>query len=214
MLRENDFVFKDHKVPVQIDILKRAKQILEIEQQALKEVQSNLDKNFLKVIHALLNSKGRIIVTAVGKSGIIAQKIASTFRSTGSKAYYIHSAEAIHGDLGSIDSMDIVLALSNSGTTSELLNIIPNIKKIGAKLIAMTGNVSSPLASQSDYILPVVVKKEACSFNLAPTSSSTAMLAMGDCLALVLSESKKFSSEEFFLYHPGGNIGKNLSTFA
>lgn len=192
------------------NVIEKAKNILELEASTIQATSEALNSHFLEAIQILLQTEGRVIVTGVGKSGLIGHKIASTLRSTGTKAYFINSSEAAHGDLGSIDAQDTVIALSNSGKTVEILTIVPMIKKIGAKLIAITSNVSSPLAEQANVTIPIVVEREACVLNLAPTCSTTAMLAIGDCIAIILSEIKQFKEQDFALYHPGGNLGKKL----
>ena len=190
--------------------IKIARKIIKVERDALSQLILKIDQNFKKACELILKSKGRVVVTGMGKPGFIAQKISATLSSTGTPSLFLHPAEALHGDLGRITKEDVVIALSNSGQTEEILKFLPMVKKIGAKLIAVTGNVSSLLAQFSDVVLDVSVKKEACPMNLAPTASTTAMLAMGDALALTLSEKKGFKEEDFAFYHPGGNIGKKL----
>lgn len=191
-------------------MLKTARQIIRVEREALSHLLTKIDGNFEKACEMLLACKGRVVVTGMGKPGFIAQKISATLSSTGTPSLYLHPAEAWHGDLGRVMKEDVVIALSNSGHTEEIVKLLPLIKKIGAKLIAMTGDSRSPLAKYSDIILDVSVKKEACPLNLAPTASTTVMLALGDALALTLLNEKKFKAEDFAFYHPGGNIGKKL----
>ena len=190
--------------------VKAAKEVIRIERDALSSLISRIGRDFENACRLILKSKGRVVVTGMGKPGFIAQKISSTLSSTGTPSLFLHPAEAMHGDLGRVLKEDVLLVLSNSGQTEEILKLIPAIKKIGAKLIAFTGNKRSVLAAHSDVVLDVSVKKEACPLNLAPTASTTVMLAMGDALALALLEKKGFKVEDFAFYHPGGNIGKKL----
>jgi arabinose-5-phosphate isomerase len=191
-------------------IIKRAKEVFRLEAEAVRALANKLDHNFVQAVEAISNCKGRVVVTGMGKAGIIGQKISATLASLGTPSIWLHSAEAIHGDLGRVTKNDIVIALSNSGETEETKNLIPILKKIGAKIIAITGNKDSGLAKHSDLVLDVSVKKEACSLGLAPTSSTTAMLAMGDALAVCLVEKKGFKEKDFALFHPGGALGKKL----
>ncbi len=190
--------------------IKIARQVIKVERDALSHLASKIDHNFEKACTLILRSKGRVVVTGMGKPGFIAQKISATLSSTGTPSLFLHPAEALHGDLGRVMKDDVVIAFSNSGQTDEILKLLPGIQKIGAKLIAVTGNAKSLLAQFSDVALDVSVKKEACPLNLAPTASTTVMLALGDALALTLSEKKGFKEEDFAFYHPGGNIGKKL----
>jgi len=189
---------------------KRAKEVLRIEAKAISNLVPRVGKNFKEAIKILSATKGLIIVTGMGKPGFIAQKISATLASLGISSIFLHPAEAIHGDLGRVAKEDVIIALSNSGQTEEIIRLLATIKKIGAKLIALTGNIKSDLAKNSDIVLDVSVKKEACSLGLAPTSSTTAMLAMGDALAMVLADKKGLKEEDFALYHPGGTLGKRL----
>lgn len=191
-------------------IVARAREILEEEREALDRTLAAIDENFSRAIELLVRCKGKIVVTGVGKSGLIGQKIAATMSSTGTTAVFMHAGDGIHGDLGILDRRDCVLALSYSGASIEILSNIPTIQRVGAKLIAMVGDLDSPLALQADAVLPVVIRREACSMNLAPTSSTAAMLALGDALALVLSEQRGFREEDFALRHPGGALGRRL----
>jgi arabinose-5-phosphate isomerase len=190
--------------------LKRAKEVFRIEAEAVAALANKLDHNFTQAVEAIYNCKGRVVVTGMGKAGIIGQKISATLSSLGTPSVWLHSAEAIHGDLGRVTRDDIVIALSNSGETEETKSLIPLIKKIGARIIAITGNRNSGLARHSDLVLDVSVKKEACPLGLAPTSSTTAMLSMGDALAVCLVEKKGFKEKDFALFHPGGALGKKL----
>ena len=189
-------------------ILKRIKQVLDIESQAIQNLK--VDESYIKAIELLSNTKGRVVLTGMGKAGIIAQKISATMASTGTPSLWLHPAEAVHGDLGRVTRDDVVIALSNSGETEEIRNLLPVIKRIGAQLIAITGNTKSTLAEYSDVVINVRVEKEACPFNLAPTASTTAMLAVGDALAIALLELKGFKEDDYALFHPAGTLGKRL----
>jgi arabinose-5-phosphate isomerase len=196
--------------------LQLAHQTLQIEADAIIALQERLANgtgaDFARAVKLLLYCNGRIVVSGIGKSGHIARKIAATFASTGTPALFVHPAEAAHGDLGMITSQDIFLALSNSGETAELMAILPIIKRMGAKLIAMTGNASSGLSQLSDIHLDVSVAKEACPLNLAPTASTTATLALGDALAVAVLDARGFREEDFARSHPGGALGRRLLT--
>ncbi|GHB31177.1 KpsF/GutQ family sugar-phosphate isomerase [Salinicola rhizosphaerae] len=187
-----------------------ARRTLTLEQQAIGELIAKLDSSFDSACQELLACRGRIIVTGMGKSGHIARKMAATLASTGSPAFYVHPGEASHGDLGMITGDDVVVALSNSGETQEITGLMPLFKRLGARLISLTGRPGSTLARYSDVHVDVGVSREACPHDLAPTSSTTAALAMGDALALALLESRGFSAEDFALSHPGGTLGKRL----
>ena len=191
-------------------IKQQAKDVLDIESEAILNLKESINGQFVKIVKEILNCPGRVIMTGMGKSGLIAKKLAATLASTGTPSFFLHPAEAIHGDLGMVTSDDIVIALSNSGETNEVLNIVPAIKRIGAKIIAMTGGLDSTLAKNSDYLLNTGVKEEACPLDLAPTASTTATLALGDALAIALLETRDFKPEDFALYHPGGSLGKKL----
>ncbi len=193
-----------------MDILKRAKEVFKLESLAVSELTKKLDDNFVNSVEAICACKGRVVVTGMGKAGIIGQKISATLASLGTPSVWLHSAEAIHGDLGRVTKDDIVIALSNSGETEETKSLLPLLKKIGAKIIAVTGNKKSSLAKYADWVLDVAVKKEACTLGLAPTSSTTAMLAMGDALAVCLVEKKGFKEKDFAMFHPGGALGRRL----
>lgn len=190
----------------------RARRVLEIEAAAITALSSRIDDNFVRALDLVLASRGRVIVSGVGKSGHIARKIAATLASTGTPAYFVHPAEAAHGDLGMIQPDDILIALSNSGASDELLVIVPVIKRMGARMIAMTGKDDSPLAQIADVHLNVGVAEEACPLNLAPTASTTAALAMGDALAVALLDARGFGPEDFARSHPGGALGRRLLT--
>ena len=189
-----------------------ARQVLRIEGDAVLALIDRVDQSFLQALSLILNCRGRVIVSGMGKSGHIARKIAATLASTGTPAYFVHPAEASHGDLGMITSDDVLIALSNSGESDELLNILPSIKRQGAKLIAMTGNAQSSLARDADTHLNAGVVQEACPLNLAPTASTTAALALGDALAVALLDARGFGAEDFARSHPGGSLGRQLLT--
>lgn len=191
-------------------IIKRAKEVLKIERDAINDLIQRIDSEFEKAVELVYRTKGRVIVTGMGKPGFIAQKISATLASLGTPSLYLHPAEALHGDLGRVTREDVIIALSNSGETEELIKLLPIIKKIGAELISIVGNTKSTLAKNSDFVLDTTVKREACSLNLAPTASTTAMLAMGDALAIALLDKRGFGEEDFALYHPGGILGKRL----
>jgi len=187
-----------------------AKRVFGIEANAIKDLIAKLDNNFNRAVSVLARCKGRVVLTGMGKAGIIAQKISATLSSTGTPSLFLHSAEAIHGDLGRVKKEDVIIALSNSGETEEIKSFLPLIKKIGATLISLTGNLKSTLAKHSDVVLNTQVRKEACPLGLAPTSSTIAMLAMGDALCVCLIKEKKFRQKDFAFYHPGGLLGKRL----
>lgn len=191
-------------------INKHAKEVLNIEADSIKALIKNINQDFEKAVKMILNCKGRVVVMGMGKSGIIARKIAATLSSTGTPAFFLHPAESIHGDIGMITSRDLIIILSYSGETAEVGKILPLIKKMKVRLISITGGKGSTLAKSGDVFLNVGVKKEACPYNIIPTSSTTAMLAMGDALAICVFKQKGLSREDFALFHPGGNIGRRL----
>ena len=188
----------------------RAAEVLKIEAAAITQLQQYLDSNFNQACQLILDSQGKTIVTGMGKSGHIGNKIAATLASTGTPAFFVHPGEASHGDLGMLSANDVVIAISNSGETAEVLTIVPVIKRLGLKLIAMTGNSQSTLAKLADAHLCVKVEQEACPLGLAPTASTTATLAMGDALAVSLLDARGFSADDFALSHPGGSLGRKL----
>ena len=198
--------------PAGDDAIAIARDVLEIEAKAIADLISQLDERFTEAVHTILACRGRIVVSGIGKSGHIARKIASTLASTGTPAFFVHPAEASHGDLGMITRDDVFIALSNSGESAELLAIVPVLKRQGAKLISMTGNPESALAREADVHLYAGAEKEACPLNLAPTASTTAALALGDALAVALMHAKGFTRDEFALSHPGGTLGRRLLT--
>jgi len=195
---------------MRIDPIKRAKEVLDIEAKAIEILKSRIGNNFKQALNLILRSRGRVVVSGMGKTGIIAQKLSATLASTGTPSLFLHCAEAIHGDLGKVTADDIVIILSNSGSSEEMKQLLPLLKKIGSKIIALTGNKNSILAKYSDVVLDVSVKKEACPLGLAPTASTTAALAMCDALAVCLLELKGFKEKDFAFYHPGGLLGKRL----
>ncbi|MBS3944231.1 MAG: KpsF/GutQ family sugar-phosphate isomerase [Melioribacter sp.] len=192
-------------------ILSKGKEIISIEGDAVLNLINSIDNEFVKAINVILNSKGRIVFTGVGKSGIIARKIVATMNSTGTASIFLHPTDALHGDLGMVRKDDIVILISKSGHTEELIQLIPMLKRINVILIGMLGEIDSRLAKECDIVLNVSVKEEACPYDLAPTSSTTAALVMGDALAITLLELKGFSKEDFGMLHPGGSLGKRLS---
>jgi len=191
-------------------LIKLGQAVINTETQAVADLLPRIDKNFARACNFMLNCKGRIVVTGMGKSGHIGNKIAATLASTGSPAFFVHPGEASHGDLGMITAQDVVLAMSNSGETGELVTIVPIIKRLGVPLISMTGNQASTLATQADVALDISVAQEACPLGLAPTASTTATLAMGDALAVALLEARGFTEEDFARSHPGGSLGRRL----
>lgn len=193
-----------------IDILAEARKVLDIEARAIGAMASRLGEGFVRAAEMMHSCQGRVIVTGMGKSGLVGQKIASTLSSTGTPAFFLHPAEATHGDLGMVKRSDVFLALSNSGETREVLSLIPFIKRFEIGLVAMTGGMGSTLARAADAVLDTYVAEEACPMGLAPTASTTAAMAMGDALAVVLLVKKGFSREDFAVFHPGGALGKKL----
>jgi len=190
--------------------VRRAKEVLRIEAEAVRRLIPRVGRAFEAAVELLVGCKGRVVVTGMGKAGLIGQKLSATLSSTGTPSHWVHPAEATHGDLGRITKSDVVIALSNSGETEELTRLLPVIQRIGSRLIALTGNQRSTLARYSDVALDVGVAKEACALNLAPTSSTTAMLAMGDALAVVVAERRGFKERDFARLHPGGQLGRKL----
>lgn len=191
-------------------ILEEAKRVIRIEAEALTALAESLNGEFERAVELIFAAQGRVVVTGMGKSGIICQKIAATMASTGTPAFFLHPAEGIHGDLGMIMRGDVVIAVSHSGETDEVLRILPIIKRLGAQLVAMSGNRNSTLAKAGDVFLDIAIKEEACPLGLAPTASTTATLAMGDALAVALLLKRGFRAEDFALFHPGGSLGKKL----
>jgi len=192
------------------EILKSAEEVLMLEASSIKRIAERLDSSFEQAINILYNCKGRVIVTGMGKSGLVGKKISATLSSTGTPSFFLHPAESTHGDSGVITKQDVVLAISNSGETAELLQLLPFIKRMGVEMIAMTGKSESTLSQKSEVTLDISVEKEACPHNLAPTASTTVTLAMGDAIAVCLLKKRKFSAEDFFQFHPSGALGKKL----
>jgi arabinose-5-phosphate isomerase len=191
-------------------ILKRAKEVLNIEAKGLLSLVNRVDDDFVRAIELLATCRGKVVVTGMGKSGLICRKIAATLASTGTPSFFLHSGDAVHGDLGMVMKGDVILAVSNSGETEEILKLLPHFKFHGLKMITMTGNLDSTLAKSADVVLDVGVKEEACPLGLAPTASTTAAIAMGDALAVVLLQEKGFKAEDFAIRHPGGILGRRL----
>ncbi len=191
-------------------IREKAKEVIRKEAKAVAHLEKKIDESFVKAVELILKCKGRVIVTGIGKSGIIGKKIAATLTSTGTAAFFLHPTEGIHGDLGMVRKNDVVIAITKSGGADEVYQLIPLFKRLGVPIIAFTGNLNSPVAEKSDVVIDVSVDQEACPYNLIPTSSTTAALVMGDALAIALLEERHFSSEDFALLHPGGNLGRRL----
>lgn len=202
--------FKYSDLITKENILAIAKKTILSESEAITKLIDFLDENFYEAVQRIYETKGRLIVTGIGKSAIIAQKMVATFNSTGTPSMFLHAAEAIHGDLGMIQNEDVIICISKSGNSPEIKVLVPLLKRFGNTLIAITGNVTSFLAKGSDYILNTTVNTEACPINLAPTNSTTAQLVMGDALAVCLMEMRDFKPEDFAVYHPGGALGKKL----
>ncbi len=191
-------------------MIEKAKEVIRKEAKAVAGLEKKIDDQFSQAVELCLKCKGRVIVTGIGKSGIIARKIAATLASTGTPAFFLHPSEGTHGDVGMVRKQDVVIAISKSGETDEVYMLIPLFKRIGVPIITLTGNPKSPLAEKSDVIIDVSVDEEACPYDLVPTSSTTAALVMGDALAITLLEERNFSSEDFAMLHPGGQLGKKL----
>lgn len=208
--RRLNMVQQDRELDFQ-QIIDIGKQVVQKEMQAIAALEERINDDFARAVDLIVNGKGRVIVSGMGKSGIIARKIAATLTSTGTSAMFLHPAEGMHGDLGAVHKDDIVICISKSGNTSELFQIFPVLKRMGVPIITITGNRRSRLAERSDIVLDVSVTEEACPYNLAPTSSTTAALVMGDALAVALLEKRHFSPEDFAKFHPGGSLGKMLS---
>ena len=192
-------------------LIQQAREVLQIEAQGILDLIERIGPEFEQAVEMILNSKGRVIFTGIGKSGIVGRKIMATLNSTGTPSLFLHPVEAVHGDLGMVTADDIIIAISNSGYTKELVNILPILKNLGVKLIAFCGDPESPLAKESHLFINVGVEREACPLGLAPTTSTTAALAMGDALAVVLINRKQFNRKDFKRFHPGGSLGDRLS---
>lgn len=217
MITQNNIFLREYLLNIRKNIVKTDPEIknialttLTIEAQAITKMIEHIDDDFVAVVHEILQLRGRVIITGIGKSAIIAQKIVATMNSTGTPAIFMHAADAIHGDLGMLQADDLVIAISKSGNTPEIKVLAPLLKQSRNKLVALVGDTQSYLAKQADYILNTTVDKEACPLNLAPTTSTTAQLAMGDALAVCLLECRSFSDADFARYHPGGSLGKRL----
>jgi arabinose-5-phosphate isomerase len=193
-----------------MNILKEARRVFEIEAQAILDLAKSLGKDFVKAVNLIHSCKDRVVLTGMGKAGIVARKIAATLASTGTPAFFLHPAEGVHGDLGMVTPDNVVLAISYNGNTEEILRLIPFFKHFKIKIIAMTGNPHSELAKHSDAVLNIAVKEEACPLGLAPTASTSAALAMGDALAVVLLRKRNFRADQFAIFHPSGSLGKRL----
>ncbi|HZY10115.1 MAG TPA: KpsF/GutQ family sugar-phosphate isomerase [Bacteroidota bacterium] len=191
-------------------IIERGKEVIRIEAEAVAALEHRIDANFAKVVDAIINCNGRVVITGMGKSGSIARKIVATLNSTGTPSLFLHSSDAVHGDLGMVRKEDVVICISKSGDTAELQQLLPLFKRIGVTIVAMVANLNSKLSQSADIVLDISVKEEACPFDLAPTASTTATLALGDALAMALLDKRNFTAEEFAMYHPGGSLGKRL----
>jgi len=193
------------------EIIKTGIDVVRIEAGAVAQLEQSINKDFVKAVNIIYSAKGRVVLTGMGKSGLIARKIVATLNSTGTAAIYLHPTDALHGDLGMVRQEDVVIIISKSGSTDEISKLLPMFKRLGVKIIAMSGNRDSQLAKQSDIYLNISVKEEACPHDLAPTSSTTATLVMGDALSVALLQKRGFTAEDFALLHPGGSLGKRLS---
>ena len=208
--KDNFKIYQDNDDREQEAVLHQAKRVLKIEAEAIQTLGGKIDDNFVKAVDLLDQCRGKVIVIGIGKSGIVSQKLASTFACTGTPAFFLHPSEGIHGDIGMMSKGDVVLVLSNSGETQEIIQLLPLIKRWGIPLIVMTGNPHSVLARSGDVVLDTGVKEEACPLGLVPTASTTATLALGDALALALLEKKGFKEDDFAMLHPGGTLGRKL----
>ncbi len=193
------------------EIIQKGKEVIRIEAEAVTNLTSSINDQFVKAVNVISESKGRVVLTGMGKSGLIARKIVATLNSTGTAAIYLHPTDALHGDLGMVRKEDVVILISKSGNTEEVANLLPMLKRIGVKMIAMCGSENSRLAHECDIFLNISVKEEACPHDLAPTASTTATLAMGDALSVSLLQKRNFTIEDFAFLHPGGSLGKRLS---
>jgi arabinose-5-phosphate isomerase len=193
------------------EIINNGKEVIRIEAAAIADLHNSINEKFVEAVETIYSSKGRVVLTGMGKSGLIARKIVATFNSTGTAAIYLHPTDALHGDLGMVRSEDVVILISKSGNTEEISNLLPMLKRLNVKLIAMCGNKESKLALESNIFLNIAVKEEACPYDLAPTASTTATLALGDALAVSLLKKRNFTAKDFAFLHPGGSLGKRLS---
>ena len=196
---------------IESEIIKTGRNVVRIEAEAISNLDESINKEFVKAVDTILSSTGRVVLTGMGKSGLIARKIVATLNSTGTAAIYLHPTDALHGDLGMVRKEDVVIIISKSGATDEISKLLPMLKRLGVKLIAMSGNPDSSLVKESDIFLNIFVKEEACPYDLAPTASTTATLVMGDALSVALLQKRGFTEEDFALLHPGGSLGKRLS---
>ena len=190
--------------------VERGKEVIRIEAEAVAALVTKIGESFAVAVNTIYDCKGRVIVTGMGKSGLVARKIVATMNSTGTASIFLHPTDAVHGDLGMVRGEDVVVCISKSGDTEEIRELLPMFKRLGVKIISLVGNVNSHLAKQSDIVLDISVREEACPHDLAPTASTTATLAMGDALAIALLHKRNFTEEDFALFHPGGNLGKRL----
>ncbi len=190
--------------------IEKGKEVIRIEASAVAALEEKIGEEFAEAVEVILHRRGRVILTGMGKSGLVARKIAATMSGTGTPAIFLHPSDAVHGDLGMVRKEDVVICISKSGDTAELQQLLPMLRRLGVPIISMLGNRDSPMAHSSDIVLDIGVKEEACPYDLTPTASTTAALAMGDALAIALLERRGFSKEEFALFHPGGNLGKRL----
>jgi arabinose-5-phosphate isomerase len=193
------------------EILRHAREVIRIEAESIEGLLDRLDENFVLAVKMLLACQGRVVVTGIGKSGLVGRKIVATLTSTGTPAIFLHPVEGLHGDLGMVTAQDVLMAISNSGETIEVINLLPSVKKIGAKIISLTGCPNSTLAQNSQIVINVGVEREACPLGLAPTSSTTATLVIGDAIAVALMRQRKFEEKDFALLHPGGSLGERLN---
>jgi arabinose-5-phosphate isomerase len=193
------------------EILRHAREVIRIEAESVQGLLDRLDENFVRAVKMLLACQGRVVVTGIGKSGLVGRKIVATLTSTGTPAIFLHPVEGLHGDLGMVTAQDVLMAISNSGETAEIIHLLPSVKKIGAKIISLTGCLSSTLAQNSQIVIDVGVEREACPLGLAPTSSTTATLVIGDAIAVALMRQRKFEEKDFALLHPGGSLGERLN---
>ncbi len=193
------------------EIINNGKEVIRIETSAIADLQNSINEDFVKAVETIFASKGRVVLTGMGKSGLIARKIVATLNSTGTAAIYLHPTDALHGDLGMVRGEDVVILISKSGMTEEIANLLPMLKRLNVKLIAMSGNKESKLSRECDIFLNIGVKEEACPYDLAPTASTTATLVLGDALAVSLLKKRNFTAKDFAFLHPGGSLGKRLS---
>jgi arabinose-5-phosphate isomerase len=193
------------------EILRHAREVIQIEAEAVQGLLDRLDENFARAVELLLSCEGRVVVTGIGKSGLVGRKIVATLTSTGTPALFLHPVEGLHGDLGIVTAKDVIIAISNSGETTEIINLLPSLQKIGARIIGLTGGLNSTLAQSSHIVIDAGVEREACPLGLAPTSSTTAALVLGDALAVALMRQRKFEEKDFALFHPGGSLGERLT---